>query len=319
MGDLTRYTAISLIGTALLLGACAEMQLAVYSVKRAQDAAGSPTVPKSAAADSKSATTGARPVYKVGRPYQIKGVWYYPREDPNYDTTGIASWYGTDFHGKTTANGEIYDMNALTAAHKTLPMPSSVRVTNLENGRSIVLRVNDRGPFVHGRIIDVSRRASQLLGFHQRGTAKIRVAVLQEGGKRFIAKPATTEEEASLVAAVPRDGVTSQALPPPKGIEKAPTLVAAAAPDPEVSQQGSGETSIFVQAGAFSSRQNADRLRDKLAGVGPVSVSQTTIKGRVFHRVRLGPLGTVHDADAALARVMQSGYPGARIVVDCAC
>lgn len=101
--------------------------------------------------------------YKVGKPYQINGVWYYPSEDYGYDETGVGSWYGPDFHGKPTANGEIFDQNGLTAAHRTLPMPSLVRVTNLENGRSIMVRVNDRGPFAHGRIIDLSRRSAQLL------------------------------------------------------------------------------------------------------------------------------------------------------------
>src|SRR5690242_12256883 len=117
-------------------------------------------------------------IYKVGQPYQIDGTWYYPAEDFNYDETGIASWYGEAFHAKVTANGEVFDLNALTAAHKTLPMPCIVQVTNLENGRSIELRVNDRGPFVRGRIIDVSRRAAQLLGFEGQGTTKVRVQVL---------------------------------------------------------------------------------------------------------------------------------------------
>src|SRR5689334_5858306 len=118
--------------------------------------------------------------YKVGNPYQIAGVWYRPAEDYAYDETGIASWYGEDFHGKYTANGEVFDLNAMTAAHRTLPMPSIVQVTNLENGRTVELRVNDRGPFARGRIIDVSRRAAQLLGFEQTGTAKVRVRILPE-------------------------------------------------------------------------------------------------------------------------------------------
>src|SRR5262245_12419431 len=114
------------------------------------------------AGEKTSGVAGGHGVYKVGKPYQIAGSWYYPAVDYDYTETGIASWYGPDFHGKDTANGEAYDMNALTAAHRTLPMPSMVRVTNLENGRQIVLRVNDRGPFARSRIIDVSRRASQL-------------------------------------------------------------------------------------------------------------------------------------------------------------
>jgi rare lipoprotein A len=123
------------------------------------------------------------PRYKIGAPYQINGVWYRPAENFGYQEAGIASFYGgetrgVDFHGRLTANGEIYDMNALTAAHPTLPLPTLVNVTNLENGRSIVLRVNDRGPFVHGRIIDVSRRAARELGFERQGTASVRVEVL---------------------------------------------------------------------------------------------------------------------------------------------
>lgn len=124
--------------------------------------------------------SGAAPGYKVGKPYKIKGIWYYPEVDYGYSEVGVASWYGPGFDGKATANGETYDMNDLTAAHKTLPMPCVVRVTNLENGRSIKLRVNDRGPFVGDRIIDVSRRGAQLLGFYTAGTAQVRVDIIED-------------------------------------------------------------------------------------------------------------------------------------------
>jgi peptidoglycan lytic transglycosylase len=127
------------------------------------------------------------PGYKVGKPYRINGVWYYPSVDYDYREIGVASWYGPGFHGRSTANGEAYDMNDLTAAHRTLPMPSIVRVTNLENGRSIKLRVNDRGPFVGNRIIDVSRRAAQLLGFHIGGTARVLVENVAEESKQLAA------------------------------------------------------------------------------------------------------------------------------------
>ena len=119
-------------------------------------------------------------VYKVGKPYKVNGVWYFPKEDYNYDEVGYASWYGSDFHNKRTANGEVFDMNMLSAAHKTLPLPSVVRVTNLQNGRSIILRVNDRGPFVNDRMLDVSKKAAQLLGFKDQGTTKVRVELLPE-------------------------------------------------------------------------------------------------------------------------------------------
>lgn len=123
-------------------------------------------------------------MYKVGKPYQVGSVWYYPQEDFGLTESGIASWYGPDFHGKRTANGEIYDQNELTAAHRTLQMPSFVRVTNLENGRSIVVRINDRGPFKHGRIIDLSKRAADLLGFRSKGTARVRLEVLEQESRR---------------------------------------------------------------------------------------------------------------------------------------
>lgn len=144
-------------------------------------------------------------LYKVGKPYAIKGVWYTPRVDYGYDETGIASWYGPGFHGQATANGEVYDMNELTAAHTTLPLPSIVRVTNLDNGRTIKLRVNDRGPFVGGRIIDVSRRASQLLGFHEKGTAAVRVEIEAEESRQLAEAlgAAQTEQLATAVAATP--------------------------------------------------------------------------------------------------------------------
>jgi rare lipoprotein A len=149
--------------------------------------------------------------YKVGKPYQIAGTWYYPKEDWGYDETGIASWYGQQFHGRYTADGEIFDLNSLTAAHRTLPLPCVVRVTNLENGRSIKLRVNDRGPYARGRIIDVSRRAAQLLGFEGIGTAKVRVQIMvpdsfavaaaaRRGGTRVAAASAPTP--ATMVAEV---------------------------------------------------------------------------------------------------------------------
>jgi peptidoglycan lytic transglycosylase len=114
-------------------------------------------------------------VYRVGSPYVVAGRVYVPKDDPNYNAVGLASWYGDDFHGRVTANGEIFDDNAITAAHPTLPLPSYVRVTNLGNGRSLIVRVNDRGPYHGNRIIDVSRRAAHLLGFTNRGVAWVRV------------------------------------------------------------------------------------------------------------------------------------------------
>lgn len=116
--------------------------------------------------------------FKIGQPYQINGEWYYPRMVNDFREIGVASWYGHPFHGRKTANGEVYDMHGMTAAHPTLPLPSIARVTNLENGRSITVRVNDRGPFAKRRIIDLSRRAAWELGFKDQGTAKVEVVYL---------------------------------------------------------------------------------------------------------------------------------------------
>jgi rare lipoprotein A len=117
--------------------------------------------------------------FKVGNPYVIKGRQYHPRETYSHVETGVASWYGPNFHGKRTANGEIFNKNDLTAAHRTLQMPSIIRVTNMANGRAVILRVNDRGPFAHDRVIDVSERAASLLGFKNHGTARVKIEVLQ--------------------------------------------------------------------------------------------------------------------------------------------
>lgn len=124
--------------------------------------------------------------YKVGNPYEINGVTYYPQEYVHYSEIGLASWYGDDFHNKQTANGEIFNMNDMTAAHKTLPLPSIVKVTNLENGRSVIVRVNDRGPFVDNRIIDVSKRAAEELGFKNSGLMSVKVELLKKETEEFL-------------------------------------------------------------------------------------------------------------------------------------
>jgi rare lipoprotein A len=274
--------------------------------------------------------------YKVGNPYQINGVWYYPKEDPFYDETGVASWYGSDFHGKSTANGERYNMDALTAAHRTLPMPTVVRVTNLENGRSVRLRVNDRGPYARGRIIDVSRHAARLLGFYEKGTARVRVQF--EGRADVGASPPQTEAEIasrpSDLRAAPVSSVASNELAPPPGATAAPRAPApnlpapsapapTMAPVPDIEPDGvvttvpvPTRTQLWVQAGAFFSRANADRLVERLVYAGYARVSTTSANGRAIYRVRFGPFDRVEDADAMLDKVISKGENGAQIVVE---
>ncbi len=305
---------------AVSLTACAESQLALHMAKTLHRAT----------SQQASADAGE---YKVGKPYQIAGVWYYPGEDPQYSKTGIASWYGKKFHGRRTANGEIYDMNALTAAHKTLPMPVRVRVTNLSNGRSLVLRVNDRGPFVNGRIIDVSRRAAQLLGFDKAGTAKVRVTIIDQAKTVVIAKKGVTPaEQKTALPALPRGQVTSQTLAPPPGVTQtdgaaagdgavarisdAGPIVAAKPAAAVVEQESVGPASIFIQAGSFALAENAAKLRARLAYIGPSSITNVFIKGQEMFRVRMGPIHSVNAADRYLSQILGEGVKNAHIVVE---
>jgi rare lipoprotein A len=292
----------------------------------------------------------AAPGYKVGNPYKIDGVWYYPAVDYNYAETGIASWYGPDFHGLDTANGETYDMNALTAAHRTLPMPSMVRVTNLENGRQIALRINDRGPFANNRIIDVSRRAAQLLGFEQQGTARVRVEIMDAESRQLamlagVATPPAQQTAAAQadvlsspkVTAAPAGTVSEETLAPPAGTAavpaaqpaasrpaQQPSIVATVAvavpagpqPDGKVTVVAVRRTAMFIQAGAFANLANATRLRTKLTSFGPAQVVPAYVGTQKFFRVRLGPLATLAEADSMLARVVAAGHPEARLIVD---
>ena len=298
----------------LVLGACSSVELAshIAAVSRPQ----------------------GEGVYKVGSPYQINGVWYHPEESFTYDAVGVASWYGPGFDGKLTANGEIYDQNALTAAHPTLQMPSLVRVLNLENGRSVVVRVNDRGPFAHGRIIDVSRRAAELLGFLNQGTARVRVQVLTDESYA-IAVEARGGDIGPVVAARPRENVQVASLatsapiatpavplvapvPAPRPAAAAPAAAAPAQPAAEPAPApgpAPAATGYFVQAGAFSVYDNASRLRDRLAPLAATSISPLTRSdGSTLYLVQLGPMETAELADEVLAGVIGQGQSDARIV-----
>jgi rare lipoprotein A len=159
---------LCLVAAAMLAGACSRSERG--GMERRSSAPASPRV----VALGQPVPKGGG-VYKVGEPYEIDGQWHTPREEPGYDRTGIASYYGTAFHGRRTSNGEIFDMGALSAAHPTLPMPSYVYVTNLRNGRTLRLRVNDRGPYANSRIIDLSQEAARSLGFERQGTVQVRV------------------------------------------------------------------------------------------------------------------------------------------------
>jgi rare lipoprotein A len=332
-------------------------------------------------------------MYMLGKPYEIAGVWYTPREDPGYNRVGRASWYGELFHGRRTANGEIYDMDRLSAASPTLPLPVYALVTNLANGRTIVVRVNDRGPYANDRILDLSRRSAEVLGFRDTGTALVRVKYLgraplsgddsyeqrflaNQGWMRVAAKGRSgkTKARAADIATLPLEnpenlqtpwkkaapvqsaalkpapqsqprGVAAHGTPPmgqagssygwttvaapkeaeavpfdaplhwqssPRWAEKPEVAETGSLPPPARSSQQVGK--FLIQAGSFKNRDNADRARAALASIAPVEVAETEAGGDVYFRVRIGPFSTQGGAVAALAKVTQAGYQGARII-----
>lgn len=298
----------------LCIGGCGPTRLAIHAAKEATRSS-EYMDDKLRRANPKLSSQGG--VYKVGNPYQIDGIWYYPREEPYYKETGIASWYGKPFHGEKTANGETYDMNALTAAHKTLPMPSYVRVTNLENGRAITVRVNDRGPFVHGRIIDMSNRAAQLLRFKDKGTAKVLVELVGSPNESRVAiKPRTPDDARYAVKAAPLGVVQTTILAPLKGVRQAPFPKKIALPDKNVKVMAVEPSALFIQTGAFAFLKNAHNLEKRLPETLKTEISSTEINGQKLYRVRVGPIQELEEADNLLAALIRTGFIDARIVVD---
>ena len=313
---------LAVIASSLLLSACGAAELAINLVqKQNRDNA-----QKERAADIDNIK--ASPRYKVGDPYQVAGVWYYPERNLKYDETGVGSWYGDEFAGRLTANGEIFDPNKVSAAHKTLPMPSVVRVTNLDNGKSLVVRVNDRGPFVQGRIIDLSREAARLIGYKDGGIARVRVQVLAEQSLRL--------ERLARDGQFPESGFEDE-LPSSNGVAKpvvtlkAKTTRAQAVKTPAgksalelLSQNRVGQviqtqpvtTDIWIQIGAFHSENNAKAVLNRLSSVGSGQVVPTLLDGQTLYRSRIGPISDVGEADKLLADVFKQGFNGARIVVD---
>lgn len=290
----------------LALSACSEVQLASHVAKKYGGAEQKPT---------------SQGLYKVGKPYKVEGRWYEPEENYHLVETGIASWYGSEFHGRSTANGERFDKSELTAAHRTLQMPSLVRVTNLENGRSIVVRVNDRGPFKRNRVIDLTERGAELLGFKAQGMARVKLEVLPEESRQIAqaarrgvdtrgVEVAMNDGRGFALAAVPAEPDVSRNVPghlSPEGRFM---------PEPVVRTVPVTPSAIYVQAGAFTVEDNASRLSRALSAHGPARVYPAHVGGQDFFRVRLGPYQDVAQADAALAMLVAQNNPQAIIVVE---
>jgi len=233
-------------------------------------------------------------VHGTMKPYEVNGVVYRPHAQPNYDEVGIATWYGAQYHNRQTADGEIFNMDKASAAHTTLPLPCIVEVTNLDNGRRIRVRVNDRGPFVRGRILDLSREGAKELGFYGKGSARVRV--------RYVG-PAPALGGGSLQLA---------AYDPPRPVTPAYVAPAAYAPPPGAVVAPSGGQAR-VQAAAFAERAHAEAAAAALSGLGEVRIEPLERSGATLWRVVVqGPPG--EDARSLVAALAGSGYSGVKIL-----
>ena len=243
-------------------------------------------------------------VYKLGTTYTALGQKYTPKEDYNYKETGIASWYGADFHNKRTANGEIYNMHAVTAAHRTLPLPSIVRVTNLENGRSIIARVNDRGPYVKNRIIDLSQKGAELLGYKMQGTARVKVEILEK------------ESRALKEAMLSKNNSSSSTN---KTIKYSQVTTANTKNSPQSASASSLTTpttngNFYVQVGAYADLDKAKEMAENMKRFGKVSIYEAYLSKDGIYRVRLGAYHTRDEALQILDRVLDYGHADVTIV-----
>jgi rare lipoprotein A len=269
----------------------------------------------------------ANPHYVLGPPYQVGGgVWYYPRERYELQETGLASVYPSG-HADLTADGEAFDQTALAAAHQTLQLPAIARLTNLENGRQVLVRINDRGPATPHRLIEVTRRMAALLDFPADGVARVRLQV--QPTESYAAVDAVPGAPMLELATAPLGAVQQVDLPPP-GVTAPLHAAAASAPSqpaaqavaatdmrlPEAATQASPEPgNLFVRLGTFQTLAYANIERARVAGLGARIVS--TREGRVqTHRVIVGPFTSVQQADAVLDQVLLAGVTDARIVVE---
>lgn len=273
---------------------------------------------------------------KFGNPYEIMGKTYYPLStSEGYRRKGVASWYGKDFHGKPTANGETYNMYAMTAAHPTLPIPTYVRVTNIENGLSTIVRVNDRGPFLRGRIIDLSYAAAKTLDMDVQGTAPVLLEALPTDGSVLQVKSRFAKLETNVQNKPEKhyaDLPVERANPPiqykEKKIDKNSFTYRVSRRDvtnPVSSEENLsgaedvkiGKHQYYIQTGAFSKKQYASRQQLNISKFFPNVKVMSFLRGTTkLHRVRIGPVASVQEADEILGKVAQEGWTNARIVVD---
>ncbi|MDR2902366.1 MAG: septal ring lytic transglycosylase RlpA family protein [Lactobacillales bacterium] len=259
-------------------------------------------------------------VYMVGHPYQIKGIWYYPEEDYSYTAKGSAAWFDADENHAVTANGEKYDEEMLTARHRTLPLPSIVRITNLENGNTAIVRVNDRGPYVHNRLIDVSRQTAAALEFQSRGTTLVQVDILAQESKQLkkellaakkvdespapeTSPPIIKEQKPGNTPIYQPDEVLITPLYEPKD-ETAPPAAATPQNGPE----------YYVQIGAFGVRENAEKVKENLRSETNIVLIDKTADGKTLTLVRAGPYKSSAEAGQWLDKIQTFGYGDLKVL-----
>jgi rare lipoprotein A len=248
----------------------------------------------------------------IGKPYKVAGRWFRPAENPRYDKVGMSSWYGEDFHARKTSNGEYFDMNELTAAHATLPLPSYAKVTNLANGRKIVVRINDRGPFVGTRIIDLSRKSADALGYRRMGKAKVRVQYLG---------PAPLNDQGSHLQAM-NDAViggASVASLRQQARNTNPVMIASMGKrrkknSEPVQQIASSSEALLIQVGVFRNPDNAQSALEQVASLGDSRLVDAKSKGKKAYSVQIGPFITRDEAETALVLAQAKGFVDANIV-----
>lgn len=258
--------------------------------------------------------------YSVGKPYQVAGKWFTPKAQPGYDRKGAASWYGEEFHRRKTSNGEYFDMAMLTAAHPTLPLPSYARVTNLENGKVIVVRINDRGPFVGTRIIDLSKRSAQALGYLGKGKTNVRVqwignAPLNDQGSHLAMmnrKAASGAGMGTLIAAAdgPAHGGNNDVQV--ADAEPQSDVQQVAYDAPKLKKKVRGEAQI-VQVASFADLDAAEQARAQLSAIGPVQVYEWQTADGPLYKVQLGPFLSSIGAEDALDAVRGQGFRKAKL------
>lgn len=251
------------------------------------------------------------PMYKVGNPYKINGKWYYPAIDYNYNEVGIASWYGPGFHGKKTANGEIFDQNKISAAHKTLPMPSIVKVTNLDNGKVLEnIRVNDRGPFAGNRIIDLSKKAAQELGFVNSGVAKVRVEIM-ENESRIYASKNSKKNSVRKANKAKVEKVQRKVIPSEKDEQNSDEVSKNSTEDNLILK----DKPVIIQVGAFGDHRNAKSLTEKLSEF-KAYIERKFIDNKYLYRVRIGPLSNLDLAKSVKSKLFELGHTSSHLVVN---